>query len=42
MDIKWMTIEEIDEVLKTTPQSFTSWFSKAYEYFRVTVLEGYS
>lgn len=42
MDIKWMTIEEIDDALKTTPQSFTSWFSKAYEYFRSVVLESYS
>lgn len=42
MDIKWMTIEEIDAALKTAPQSFTSWFSKAYEYFRSAVLESYS
>ena len=39
MDVKWMTIEEIDVALKTTPQSFTSWFSKAYSYFRSAELE---
>lgn len=39
MDVKWMTIEEIDVALKTTPQSFTSWFSKAYSYFRSAELK---
>ena len=42
MDVKWMTIEEIDMALKTTPQSFSSWFSKAYSFFRDAVLESYS
>jgi len=42
MDVKWMTIEEIDVALKSAPQSFTSWFSKAYEYSRSTILECFS
>ena len=42
MELKWMTIEEIDMALKTTPQNFTSWFSEAYSYFRSAVSESFS
>ena len=42
MDVKWMTIEEIDVALKTTLLNFTSWFSKAYSCFRAAVLESFS
>lgn len=40
MELKWMTIGEIDMALKTKPSSFTSWFSEAYAYFRSAVLDG--
>jgi len=42
MDIKWMTIDEIDKALKTAPKNFTSWFSEAYSYFKSAVPEIFS
>lgn len=37
MELRWMCIDDIDKALRENPSEFTSWFPKAYTYFRKAI-----